>query len=277
MSDHSTMNHTTSTHMQMHTDDAVVSTPIYQDLDEHSISTRYNRRRSSCRRPPYAASKSIFLALFFIAVAVSSSGISAFSPSISSSCRATSSSTSMMITMDMQNTRIGKGKPLPTTRTSSSNAKYANYISPVMPVVVEIPNDETATLPRATSTIVAGSKYDTAKSQSSGNDFRRRMKNLVKRNNQQQSSNNDKPSNIVSAFTLEEYKDVLDKYSDKIVVVRFFATWCKVRYILYLLVLIWVFDLFDYWYLAPSDYIPLCSHHSSTSFTQPQTKQNIGM
>ena len=227
----------TSTHMQMHTD-VVVSTPIYQDLDEHSISTRYNRRRSSCRRPPYAASKSIFLALFFSLAAVS--GISAFSPSISSrSCRATSSS--MKITMDMQNTRIGKGKPLPTTRTSSSNAKYANYISPVMPVVVEIPNDETATLPRATSTIVAGSKYDTAKSQSSGNDFRRRMKNLVKRNNQQQSSNNDKPSNIVSAFTLEEYKDVLDKYSDKIVVVRFFATWCKVRYILYLLVLlIWV-------------------------------------
>ena len=270
MGDHCTMNQT-STHMQMHTD-VVVSTPIYQDLDEHSISTRYNRRRSSCRRPPYAASKSIFLALFFIAVAVSVSGISAFSPpSISSrSCRATSSS---KITMDMQNTRIGKGKPLPTTRTSSSNAKYANYISPVMPVVVEIPN-ETA-IPRA-NTIVAGSKYDTAKSQSSGNDFRRRMKNLVKRNNQQ-SSNNDKPSNIVSAFTLEEYKDVLDKHSDKIVVVRFFATWCKVRYILYLLVLIWVFDLFDYWYLAPSDYIPLCSHHSSTSFTQPQTKQNIGM
>lgn len=51
--------------------------------------------------------------------------------------------------------------------------------------------------------------------------------NLVKRNNQQQSSNDNKPSNIVSAFTLEEYKDVLDKYSDKIVVVRFFATWCK--------------------------------------------------
>ena len=240
MSDHCTMNHTTSTHMQMqmHTD-AVVSTPIYQDLDEHSISTRYNRRRSSCRRPPYAASKSIFLALFFIAVAAVSSGISAFSPSISSSCRATSSRTSMMITMDMQNTRIGKGKPLPTTRTSSSNAKYANYISPVMPVVVEIPNDETAIIPRV-STIVAGSKYDTAKSQSSGNDFRRRMKNLVKRNNQQQSSNDNKPSNIVSAFTLEEYKDVLDKHSDKIVVVRFFATWCKVRYILYLLVLIWV-------------------------------------
>ena len=55
-------------------------------------------------------------------------------------------------------------------------------------------------------------------------DFRRRMKSLVKRRQQ----NDAKPTNIRTANTLVEYKNVLDENRDKIVVVRFYATWCKV-------------------------------------------------
>ena len=39
----------------------------------------------------------------------------------------------------------------------------------------------------------------------------------------------DKPSNIKTVITLDEYKQVLDDNEGKMVVVRFFATWCKVR------------------------------------------------
>ena len=55
-------------------------------------------------------------------------------------------------------------------------------------------------------------------------DFRRRMKSLVKRRQQ----NDAKPTNIRTANTLIEYKNVLDENKDKIIVVRFYATWCKV-------------------------------------------------
>lgn len=37
----------------------------------------------------------------------------------------------------------------------------------------------------------------------------------------------DRPANLRTARTLEEYKAVLDAEHEKIVVVRFFATWCK--------------------------------------------------
>ena len=88
------------------------------------------------------------------------------------------------------------------------NTGYSNYMSPV----AEIPS---TTTPQSSQQYGGGSS-----------DFRRRMKNLVKRKQQQAE---DRPNNIRTAFTLEEYKEVLDDNNGKIVVVRFFATWCKVR------------------------------------------------
>lgn len=59
-------------------------------------------------------------------------------------------------------------------------------------------------------------------------DFQRRMKGLMKRNGVAQRKESEKPSNLKTVHTLLDYKDQLEKNSDKIVVVRFFATWCKV-------------------------------------------------
>lgn len=67
-------------------------------------------------------------------------------------------------------------------------------------------------------------------------DFQRRMKGLVKRNNGSVSSTGrrtlgqratDKPTNLKTVNSLEEYKEALDENAGKVVVVRFFATWCK--------------------------------------------------
>lgn len=68
-------------------------------------------------------------------------------------------------------------------------------------------------------------------------DFQRRMKGIVKRNGVANGrkvvgtsrSAPERPANLKEVHTLEEYKDQLDESSGKIVVVRFFATWCKVR------------------------------------------------
>lgn len=59
-------------------------------------------------------------------------------------------------------------------------------------------------------------------------DFQRRMKGLVKKNGAAQRDAAEKPHNLKTVHTLLDYKKVLDEGSDKIVVVRFFATWCKV-------------------------------------------------
>jgi thiol-disulfide isomerase/thioredoxin len=58
-------------------------------------------------------------------------------------------------------------------------------------------------------------------------DFQRRMKGLVQRNGVSQKRAVEKPANLKTVTTLEEYKHALDDNGDKIVVVRFFATWCK--------------------------------------------------
>jgi hypothetical protein len=60
-------------------------------------------------------------------------------------------------------------------------------------------------------------------------DFQKRMKGLVKRNGIAQRKEVEKPSNLKTVHTLIDYKQMLEENSDKIVVVRFFATWCKVR------------------------------------------------
>jgi hypothetical protein len=68
-------------------------------------------------------------------------------------------------------------------------------------------------------------------------DFQRRMKGIVKRNGVSNGrkvvgssqSASERPANLKVVHTLEEYKEGLDESNGKIVVVRFFATWCKVR------------------------------------------------
>ena len=65
-------------------------------------------------------------------------------------------------------------------------------------------------------------------------DFQQRMKGIVKRNGGRKMvgtsrSAAERPANLRTVHTLEEYKDALDASSGKMVVVRFFATWCKVR------------------------------------------------
>lgn len=68
-------------------------------------------------------------------------------------------------------------------------------------------------------------------------DFQRRMKGIVKRNGVASGkktvgtsqSSTERPANLKVVHTLEEYKNELDASSEEIVVVRFFATWCKVR------------------------------------------------
>lgn len=64
-------------------------------------------------------------------------------------------------------------------------------------------------------------------------DFQKRMKGLMKRNGNAQKQETDKPSNLRTVHTLLDYKNQLEENSDKIVVVRFFATWCKVRSVNY--------------------------------------------
>jgi len=64
--------------------------------------------------------------------------------------------------------------------------------------------------------------------------FQDRMKGLMKRNGGGTRGRRpigqratDKPANIRTVHTLEEYKAALDEERGKIVVARFFATWCK--------------------------------------------------
>lgn len=49
----------------------------------------------------------------------------------------------------------------------------------------------------------------------------------MKRNGNAQKQETDKPANLRTVHTLLDYKNQLEENSDKIVVVRFFATWCK--------------------------------------------------
>lgn len=81
------------------------------------------------------------------------------------------------------------------------------------------------------------SEHPSQSSSSRMSDFQRRMKGIVKRNGVSSGrkvvgssrSAAERPANLKAVHTLEEYKDALDESSGKIVVVRFFATWCKVR------------------------------------------------
>lgn len=62
-------------------------------------------------------------------------------------------------------------------------------------------------------------------------DFQKRMKGLVNGGRRLGGAPGqrarDKPANLMTVESLEEYKEALDENSEKMVVVRFFATWCK--------------------------------------------------
>jgi hypothetical protein len=67
--------------------------------------------------------------------------------------------------------------------------------------------------------------------------FEQRMRNLVTRGNAQKTVKRQKkdiahgtrPGNVKVVTTLEEYKEHIGGEKDKLIVVRFYATWCKVR------------------------------------------------
>ena len=63
-------------------------------------------------------------------------------------------------------------------------------------------------------------------------DFQQRMRGLMKRNGASHNRESQKPVNLKTVHTLLDYKKELEDSHDKIVVVRFFATWCKVRIII---------------------------------------------
>jgi thiol:disulfide interchange protein len=55
------------------------------------------------------------------------------------------------------------------------------------------------------------------------------MKNLVQINQKTKPLSNNMPSNMQKVETLEEYKKVIcSNKDDKLIVVRFYAPWCKV-------------------------------------------------
>lgn len=77
------------------------------------------------------------------------------------------------------------------------------------------------------STAVLG-RPNRSSNQSSSDSFHQRMRNIVV--NPQKKKRNIgqvRPDNLFVANTLEDYKLLVGDETDKIVVVRFFATWCK--------------------------------------------------
>ena len=175
-----------------------ISTTAIEYKHECSSDTRRHRirrRPSSMHRQP---STFIFLALFFITANTYCNTNAKFAYAFSA-----------------QHLPPKKNKPLPTRRTSNSKSNYMNS-APVAerPTIIDRPSITTD------DTISAV----TIQQNNPSSDFRRRMKSLVKRRQE----NDAKPTNVRTANTLVEYKNVLDENKDKIVVVRFYATWCKV-------------------------------------------------
>lgn len=65
--------------------------------------------------------------------------------------------------------------------------------------------------------------------------FEKRMRRLINPKNtatqkkRKSYGKSNVPPNLIKVETLNEYKDMICKNKDRIVVVRFYATWCKVR------------------------------------------------
>jgi len=65
-------------------------------------------------------------------------------------------------------------------------------------------------------------------------DFQKRMRNIVVNDSIRSKEStvggkNGRPSNVKVVHTLNDYKVAVGNERDKVVVVRFYATWCKVR------------------------------------------------
>lgn len=107
----------------------------------------------------------------------------------------------------------------------------ATYVSAL---TIASPSSYSSTTPMATRRITSLNasntlSYDNPPSDMS--DFQRRMKNLISKPPQEKNRsrpNKNVPSNLRVVDTLEEYKKVIKGSDDKIVVVRFYAPWCKV-------------------------------------------------
>ncbi len=113
----------------------------------------------------------------------------------------------------------------------SSTMLQATYVSAL---TIASPSSYSSTTPMATRRITSLNasntlSYDNPPSDMS--DFQRRMKNLISKPPQEKNRsrpNKNVPSNLRVVDTLEEYKKVIKGSDDKIVVVRFYAPWCKV-------------------------------------------------
>ena len=82
---------------------------------------------------------------------------------------------------------------------------------------------------RMSSVAVAGVEFKGRRRSS----FKDRMRNIVVKDSGQSADakvgeKNGRPSNVKECATLDDYKVVVGDERDKLVVVRFYATWCKV-------------------------------------------------
>ena len=82
---------------------------------------------------------------------------------------------------------------------------------------------------RMSSVAVAGVEFKGRRRSS----FKDRMRNIVVKDRGQSADakvgeKNGRPSNVKECATLDDYKVVVGDERDKLVVVRFYATWCKV-------------------------------------------------
>eukprot|EP00571_Detonula_confervacea_P011122 CAMPEP_0172306924 /NCGR_PEP_ID=MMETSP1058-20130122/7887_1 /TAXON_ID=83371 /ORGANISM="Detonula confervacea, Strain CCMP 353" /LENGTH=276 /DNA_ID=CAMNT_0013018965 /DNA_START=364 /DNA_END=1194 /DNA_ORIENTATION=+ len=185
--------------MAMETPSGYTSVEVEQDIDS-SLGPKRNRRSSRRRRQFICPSRCILLALccsIYQAAKDSQWRSHAFSsPVVHASHRISSFSNSL----SNENTRNTEQKTRP----------RGFYMS----AVAEPPAQSNSSAPRMT-------------------DFQRRMKGLIKRGGAATGRRavgqraTGKPTNLRTVQTLEEYKEVLDENRGKIVVARFFATWCK--------------------------------------------------
>lgn len=79
---------------------------------------------------------------------------------------------------------------------------------------------------------LAAAVLDPSPSSYEMSNFAQRMKNLIKKDSQKTKrppTPEGTPSNLIRLTTLQEFKQVVGDEKDKLVVVRWYAPWCKVR------------------------------------------------
>ena len=112
--------------------------------------------------------------------------------------------------------------------------------------------------PQSTSTI-ASATIDSPPSSSASemSSFQKRMLERMNPTKKKMATNRNIPANLMKIETLLEYKKVVGGNTDKLIVVRFYAPWCKVRY--------------RYFYIAIAfDSISNKKKHQDSSWSQHQ-------